>query len=63
MVHIFTSSTREAEAGEPLWVQGQPALQSESRTSRAIIQRNPILKNQKQNRDLFLLLSVMCVCV
>jgi hypothetical protein len=29
VVHTFNLSTLEAEAGEPLWVQGQPGLQSE----------------------------------
>jgi hypothetical protein len=35
VVHTFNPSTQEAETGGSLWVQGQPGLQSESRTARA----------------------------
>jgi hypothetical protein len=30
VVHVFNPSTKEAKAGQFLWVQGQPGLQSKS---------------------------------
>jgi hypothetical protein len=40
--HAFNPSTQEAEAGRSLWVQGQPSLQSEYRTARALLQRETL---------------------
>lgn len=43
-MHTFSPSTQAAKRGEPLWVQGQPDIQS-SRTARATIKR-PYLNRQ-----------------
>ena len=47
-MHAFNPSTLEAEAGESLWVQGQPGLHSEFQDSLGYTEK-PCLKT-KQNK-------------
>ena len=62
VVHFaFSPSAREAEAGESLWVLGQPGLQELASGQAPKLQRNPVLKNKtkeqknKQTKKPFLL--------
>ena len=43
-------STWEVEAGESLWVRGQPGLQELVQGQAPKLQRNPVSKNQKKKR-------------
>lgn len=47
VVQAFISSTREAEAGRSLWVQGLLGLQSEFRVKDRATQKNLFLNNFK----------------
>jgi hypothetical protein len=47
LVHASDQSTQEAEAGGSLQVWGQPGLQSKSRITRTITERNPVSKQNK----------------
>jgi hypothetical protein len=49
VAHAFTSSTGEAEAGQALWVRGQPGLQSEFQDSQGYTEK-PYLKNKQQKK-------------
>jgi hypothetical protein len=44
VAQAFNPRPWETEAGESLWVWGQPGLQSKSRIAIAVTQRNPVLK-------------------
>jgi hypothetical protein len=46
VAHAFNPGTPEAEAGGPLWFQGQLGLQSKFQTSQSCYTENPCLKNQ-----------------
>jgi hypothetical protein len=46
VVHTFTPSTWEAEAGESLRVQGQPGLQSEFQNNQVYTEKHCLEKNQ-----------------
>jgi hypothetical protein len=48
VAHLFNPNTREAEAGG--FLSSSLVYKVSSRTARAI-QRNPVLKNQKQNNN------------
>ena len=56
MAHSFNPSTKEAEAGRSLWVQGQPGLQSEFQDSQGYTEKPCLEKpnNQtKQNQNIY----------
>ena len=50
VAHTFNPSTQEAEAGESLWVQGQPGLQKWVPGQAPKLQRNPVSKKQNKNK-------------
>jgi hypothetical protein len=49
VVHIFNLITQEAEAGESLWVWGQPGLQSKFQKSQGYTEK-PWLKKLKKKK-------------
>ena len=49
VVHAFTPTTREAEAGESLGVQGQPGLQSEFQDSKGYTEKRSRKPKKKKN--------------
>ena len=50
VAHTFNPSTREAVAGGSLWVWGQSGLQELVPGQDPKLQRNPVLKNQKEKK-------------
>ena len=51
VTHAFNASTREAEAGESLWVQGQSGLLNKLQDSQGYAKK-PCLEIQKANKKL-----------
>lgn len=46
VAHSYNPNT-EAEAGVSLWIWDQSSLQNKFQNSRAVLQRNPVFKNQQ----------------
>ena len=52
VTHSLHPSTREAEAGGSLWVQGQPGLQSEFQDSQSFYTEKPCLTMKKKKIEI-----------
>ena len=55
VLHVFNTSTWEAEAGRCVWVQGQPGLESEFQDSQSYTKKPCLWKKQKERKEITLL--------